>query len=142
LRVGSSIANQPVVWTATGTPNGLEMSRPASSSILALDSIPRSWPGRLHRVVRRHSDLGLLRRAMAGCTSTRSLLPHFTSRKDPYRQRARNEGSTLRLIACTLSTFAALAGQRSGRGRVVQLDSLAVMGALGSSALATLASEL
>src|SRR3990172_10637531 len=41
---------------AMAPPNGLELSRPASSSILALDPIRRSWPGRLHRVVGRPKE--------------------------------------------------------------------------------------
>ena len=35
------------------TPNGLEMSRPASRRLVSHKSIPLGWPGRLHRVVRR-----------------------------------------------------------------------------------------
>src|SRR3990172_2805788 len=47
-------------WTIPSTtrkdkpPNGLEMSRPASPSLVSRRNQTPGWPGWLHRVVRRH----------------------------------------------------------------------------------------
>jgi len=47
-------------------PNGLEMSRPASPSLVSRQIRTLGWPGRLHRVVRRTAMLGGLGKGRHG----------------------------------------------------------------------------
>src|SRR3990170_6581132 len=75
-------------------PNGLEMSRPASRGLVSHKWSRPGWPGRLHRVVRRHARLRSVLGGAPEAGRSQPLLgrPSRAAHREPVQVRGRSLG--------------------------------------------------